>query len=117
MLARRGSRLSYYGVYPTSTEPIAGEPEGAQRRRVPSYLGHLLALVENVRRREDQLALVLSLLIGALVGLVVVAFILLTGRFAAHMYPPGDDAAWRRVLVPTLGAVVTGFLLFRFFPD
>jgi CIC family chloride channel protein len=73
--------------------------------------------VEDLRRREDRLALALSLLIGALVGLIVVAFILLTGRLAAHMYPAGDETAWRRVLVPTLGALVTGYLLSRFFPD
>ncbi len=74
-------------------------------------------LIEDLRRREDRLALALSLLIGALVGLVVVAFILLTGRLAAHMYPPGGAAAWRRVAVPVLGALVTGYLLYRFFPD
>jgi CIC family chloride channel protein len=82
-----------------------------------SWIVRLTSLVEDLRRREDRLALFLSLLIGALVGLVVVAFILLTGRLAAHMYPPGDDSAWRRILVPTLGALVTGILLFRFFPN
>ena len=74
-------------------------------------------MVEDLRRREDRLALFLSLLIGALVGLVVVAFILLTGRLAVHMYPAGDDSAWRRIVVPTLGALVTGILLVRFFPN
>ncbi len=68
-----------------------------------------------VRQNEAQLSLVLSLVIGAVVGLVVVAFIVLTGRLAERMYPPGG-AAWRRVLVPTLGSLVTGFLLFRYFP-
>ena len=81
-----------------------------------SRLSGLLDLVEDLRRREDQLALSLSLFIGAIVGLVVVAFILLTGRLAAHMYPP-NGAGWRRVVVPTLGSLVTGYLLFRFFPD
>jgi chloride channel protein, CIC family len=73
-------------------------------------------LVEDLRRREDRLALLLSLIIGALVGLVVVAFILLTGRLAAHMYP-ASGAAWRRIAVPVAGALATGYLLFRFFPD
>ena len=68
-----------------------------------------------VRENEAQLSLALSLVIGAVVGLVVVAFIVLTGRLAVRMYPPGG-AAWRRVLVPTLGSLVTGFLLFRYFP-
>ncbi|HEX3866148.1 MAG TPA: chloride channel protein [Gemmatimonadaceae bacterium] len=76
----------------------------------------MVDLVEDLRRREDRLALLLSLVIGALVGLVVVGFILLTGRLAAHMYPSGG-AGWRRILVPTLGSLVTGMLLFRFFPD
>jgi CIC family chloride channel protein len=58
---------------------------------------------------------VLSLLIGAVVGLVIVAFLVLTGRLAERMYPPGG-AAWRRLLVPTLGSFATGYLLWRFFP-
>jgi CIC family chloride channel protein len=62
------------------------------------------------------LIIVLSLVIGVVVGLVVVAFILLTGRLAARMYPAGG-AAWRRVLIPTLGSLVTGFLLSRYFPN
>ena len=66
-------------------------------------------------RRSDHLLLVLSLVIGALVGLVVVAFILLTGRLAARMYPAGGSG-WRRVLVPVLGSFSTGYLLWRYFP-
>ncbi len=66
-------------------------------------------------RGSDQLLLVLSLVIGALVGLVVVAFILLTGRLAARMYPAGGSG-WRRVLVPVLGSLSTGYLLWRYFP-
>jgi CIC family chloride channel protein len=81
-----------------------------------SVFGRIIRRVEDLRRREDQLALVLSLLIGALVGLVVVAFILLTGRIAARMYPPGGSG-WRRVIVPTLGSLVTGYLLYRYFPQ
>jgi CIC family chloride channel protein len=81
-----------------------------------AWTGRVGRLVEDLRRQEDRLALALSLVIGALVGLIVVAFILLTGRLAAHMYPAGG-AAWRRVLVPTLGALVTGALIARMFPD
>src|SRR5580700_6632643 len=68
-----------------------------------------------LRQSETNLTFALSLIIGALVGLVVVAFILLTGRLAARMYPAGG-AAWRRVLVPFLGSLATGFLLYRYFP-
>jgi chloride channel protein, CIC family len=68
------------------------------------------------RNRDNQILIVLSLVIGVIVGLTVVAFILLTGRLAARMYP-SESAAWRRVLVPTAGALVSGFLLFRYFPN
>src|SRR2546423_11810852 len=86
-----------------------------RRRKLPRLPKRVVELVEDLRREEDRLALVLSLVIGALVGLVVVAFILLTGRLAAHMYPAGGSG-WRRILVPTLGSLVTGYLLFRYFP-
>src|ERR1039457_6774638 len=72
--------------------------------------------LDELRRNENHLTLILSLLIGALVGLVVVAFILLTGRLAARMYPAGGSG-WRRILVPTVGSLVTGYLLCRFFPS
>jgi chloride channel protein, CIC family len=76
----------------------------------------LLEWLDQLRRKESQLALVLSLVIGALVGLVVVAFILLTGRLSARLYPAGGSGV-RRVLVPVLGSLITGFFLFRWFPD
>src|ERR1700685_2877395 len=71
---------------------------------------------EQLKNREDQRTVVLSLVIGVLVGLMVVAFILLTGRLAAQMYPAGGSA-WRRVVIPIIGALIGGFLLFRYFPD
>jgi len=80
-----------------------------------SWIAKLSGNLERLRQSEDRLSLVLSLVIGALVGLVVVAFILLTGRLAARMYPPGG-AGWRRILVPTLGSLSTGYLLWRYFP-
>ena len=83
--------------------------------RVAALPPRLRRLVEDLRRKEDRLSLLLSLVIGALVGLVVVAFILLTGRLSALMYPAGG-AGWRRVLVPTLGSLATGDLLFKYFP-
>jgi CIC family chloride channel protein len=69
-----------------------------------------------LQQREEQVFLILTLLIGALVGAVVVAFILLTERFGARLYPAGG-AAWRRVLVPVSGSLLMGFLLSRYFPD
>jgi CIC family chloride channel protein len=69
-----------------------------------------------LQEREEQVFLVLTLLIGALVGTIVVAFILLTERFGARLYPAGGEA-WRRLLVPVVGSLGMGFLLYRFFPD
>src|SRR5271170_7266828 len=69
-----------------------------------------------LHEREEQVFLVLTLLIGALVGLTVVAFILVTERFGARLYPAGG-AAWRRLLVPVVGSLGMGYLLYRFFPD
>ena len=66
--------------------------------------------------REDRLLILLSLVIGVVVGLTVVAFLLVTGRFAARMYPP-DSAAWRRVAIPALGSLISGILLYRYFPN
>jgi len=69
-----------------------------------------------VRDHEEKVFLVLSLLIGALVGLAVVAFILVTERFGARLYP-ADGSAWRRLLVPVGGSLAMGYLLFKYFPE
>jgi chloride channel protein, CIC family len=82
---------------------------------VRSAILKLRRSIDELRRSENQLTLALSLVIGALVGLVTVAFILLTGRLSARMYPAGG-AGWLRILVPTLGSLITGYLLWRFFP-
>jgi CIC family chloride channel protein len=66
--------------------------------------------------REAQVFLVLTLLIGALVGLMAVAFIVLTERVGSRLYPIGG-AAWHRVLVPAAGSLLMGYLLYRYFPD
>jgi CIC family chloride channel protein len=66
--------------------------------------------------REEQVFLALTLLIGALVGLTVVAFIVLTEQFGAHLDAAGMNR-WRRLLVPAVGSLAMGYLLYRFFPD
>ncbi len=68
------------------------------------------------RRHEETIVFLLTLIIGAVVGLLVVAFILLTENLGARMYPAGG-AAWRRVLIPIFGALVTGVLIYRYFPN
>jgi len=69
-----------------------------------------------LQEREEQVFLVLTLLIGALVGLMAVAFILLTERVGMRLYPVGG-AAWHRVLIPIAGSLLMGYLLYRYFPD
>ena len=71
---------------------------------------------ETLRQHEEKIQLVLTLFIGALVGLVVAAFIYVTENLGARFYPAGGSP-WRRLLVPTGGALITGYLLWRFFPN
>ena len=76
----------------------------------------LLRQIAPLQQRENQVFLLLTLAIGALTGLAVVAFILLTERLGMRLYPVGS-AAWRRVLIPVGGSLGIGYLLFRYFPD
>src|SRR5216684_159354 len=76
----------------------------------------LLDRVTELRQREGQVFLVLALLIGALTGLAVVAFILLTERLGMRLYPAGG-APWRRLLFPVVGSLGIGYLLYRYFPN
>lgn len=69
-----------------------------------------------LRQREDQVFLVLTLIIGALVGFAVVGFILLTERFGTRLFPAGGSPL-RRLLVPAGVSLAMGYLLWRFFPD
>jgi CIC family chloride channel protein len=66
--------------------------------------------------REDHVFLILALVIGALTGLVVVAFILLTERLGMRLYPAGG-APGRRLLFPIVGSLGIGYLLYRYFPN
>jgi CIC family chloride channel protein len=88
---------------------------------VPAKNGNRLKLwlsgrMAKLRRREDQVFLALALVIGALTGLAVVAFILLTERLGMRLYPAGG-APWRRLLFPVVGSLSIGYLLYRYFPN
>jgi CIC family chloride channel protein len=72
--------------------------------------------VAELRQRESQVFLALALVIGALTGMAVVAFILLTERMGMRLYPVGG-APWRRLLFPVVGSLGIGYLLYRYFPD
>ena len=58
----------------------------------------------------------LALVIGALTGLAVVAFILATERLGMRLYPVGG-APWRRLLFPIGGSLGVGYLLYKYFPN
>ena len=66
--------------------------------------------------QEDKILLVLTLIIGALVGLVIAGFIYVTENLGARMYPSGG-APWRRLVIPVLGSLFSGYLLSRYFPN
>ena len=70
---------------------------------------------EILQHHENKVLLILTLIIGAVVGLVVVGFILVTENLGARMYPAGA-APWRRLMIPVAGSLVTGILLKRYFP-
>jgi len=76
----------------------------------------LLDRMAGLRPRESQIFLGLSLVIGAVTGLVVVAFIVLTERLGMRLYPV-SGAPWRRLLFPVVGSLAIGYLLYRFFPN
>jgi chloride channel protein, CIC family len=71
---------------------------------------------QRLSAREDQTFLALTIVIGALAGLAVVAFILLTERLGARLFPP-NVSVLRRMLAPAIGSLVIGYVLVRFFPD
>ena len=75
----------------------------------------LVYLRARLQEHEDQVFLVLALVIGALTGLTVVAFILLTERAGMRLYPVGA-ARWRSLVFPVGGSLGIGYLLYRYFP-
>jgi len=90
--------------------------DSAQTTSTSGWRSWLLDRLAELQQREGQIFLVLALVIGALTGLAVVAFILLTERMGMRLYPVGG-APWRRVLFPVVGSLGIGYLLYRYFPD
>src|SRR5258708_24657329 len=93
-------------------EAMAAKPEQTSARRWWAPSQRWAALL---KQREEQVFLLVTLLIGALVGATVVAFIVLTERFGARI-DAAVAPAWRRLVVPILGSLSMGFLLFKYFP-
>lgn len=116
-----GVRLSVLIMETESTELCSVQVIFAMNTSVPatsgSWFRHPLSyLTARMQQREDQVFLVLALVIGAVTGLVVVAFILLTQRTGLRLYPAGG-APWRRLFFPVVGSLGIGYLLWRYFPN
>lgn len=134
MAGRSRKSISWYDIYSVAKKSEAGRSPAvdAPKRKDPSFgrfleggtvneldndgkprwwSRPLVNAIPGIRNREEQVFLVLTLVIGALTGLAVVAFIVLTEHLGMRLYPVGS-AAWRRVLVPVLGSVGMGY-----FPD
>jgi CIC family chloride channel protein len=71
---------------------------------------------QQLRLRENQLFLALSVIIGILAGLAAVLFTLAIERTDRLLFGFAPSSL-RTFLVPALASVVTGILLYRFFPD
>lgn len=91
-------------------------PGSGLRARVTLWRTPVRWFTLHFAQREERVLLALSILIGALTGLAVVAFILLTENAGMRLYPVGG-AAWHRVLIPAAGSLVMGWLLYKYFPD
>lgn len=94
---------------PASTEPPARVRPWTGLARIRE---RALAALTN----EEQIFLALTLVIGAIVGLAVVAFIVVTENLAIRMYPR-ESPLWRRLAIPVIGSLVAGYLLHRFAPE
>ena len=106
-------RTSEYVRLQRGSPQISESPnKAAELERETPPLRHITPFLQ----RENRIFLLLTLAVGALTGLAVVAFIVLTERLGMRLYPVGC-AAWRRVLIPIAGSLGIGYLLFRYFPD
>ncbi len=90
--------------------------EGVPAMSASGWRTWLSLRVAELRQREGQIFLVLALVIGALTGSAVVAFIVLTERLGMRLYPVGG-APWRPLLFPVVGSLGIGYLLYRYFPN
>ena len=90
--------------------------EAAQQTSWTRWRLTLTTRFAKLRLTENRLFLVLAVVIGALTGAAVVAFILVTERAGFRLYP-ASGAPWRRLLFPVVGSLGIGYLLYRFFPD
>jgi CIC family chloride channel protein len=87
------------------------QSRSAWKRRVKN-----LSDAEWLHPQEDTVPLVLTLIVGSVTGLIISAFVYVTERLNLRMYPAGSGA-WRSLVFPVSGALFTGYLLCRYFPQ
>jgi chloride channel protein, CIC family len=75
-----------------------------------------LPIVEQLRLRENQIFLALTILIGILAGLAAVLFTI-SIKGVTHLLFGISPSHLRFILVPTVVSLLTGFLLAKYFPD
>jgi len=78
--------------------------------------GAELPIVQKLRLRENHIFLALTILIAILAGLSAVLFTLAI-KGTSYLLFGIAPSYLRYILVPTLMSLVTGFLLYKFFPD
>ena len=75
-----------------------------------------LPIIQKLRLRENHIFLALTILIAIIAGLAAVLFTLAI-KGTTHVLFGIAPSNLRYILVPTLMSLVTGFLLYKFFPD
>ena len=71
---------------PSAAPPNPRAPSGGWKDRLATWMD-----TEWLRQHEGQVMLVVTLIIGAVVGLVIAAFIYVTENLGSRMYPPGSS--------------------------
>src|SRR5258705_10796581 len=89
-----------------------------KRNSSDAKLKEMIALWQQRLRRiiTDPSHLALALLIGALVGSTIVAFLACTDWMHALLFSKAMPV-WMRPLTPAVAALIAGYLLLRVFPD
>jgi CIC family chloride channel protein len=75
-----------------------------------------LSLGQRLRLRESQVFIALTILIGVFAALAAVLFTL-SIKIVTHFFFGISPSGGRKLLIPTVVSLLTGILLFKFFPD
>ncbi len=86
------------------------------KRSVSRWRARVTEWVRGLRASEEQVFFALTLALGAVVGLAVVAFIV-ARRTWLSACTLRTARWWRRVLTPVVGSLIAEYLLYRYAPD